>query len=106
MDGAGPFPDRGVHAPERRPHADRQGANRPVPESRLLHDRLNDMAKIEKGEREAPERREPVWEYAPAPESSDIVRLEDRYGLFIGGEFVEPKSGTFFPTINPAPEGA
>jgi aldehyde dehydrogenase (NAD+) len=62
------------------------------------------MAKIEKREREAPERREPVWEYATAPESSDIVRLEDRYGLFIGGEFVEPKSGKFFPTINPATE--
>ena len=62
------------------------------------------MAKIEKREREAPERREPVWEYATAPESSDIVRLEDRYGLFIGGEFVEPKSGKYFPTINPATE--
>jgi aldehyde dehydrogenase (NAD+) len=62
------------------------------------------MAKIEKRERGAPERREPVWEYATAPESSDIVRLEDRYGLFIGGEFVEPKSGKYFPTINPATE--
>jgi len=60
------------------------------------------MAKIEK--REAPERREPVWEYATAPEATDIVRLEDRYGLFIGGEFVEPKSGKYFQTINPATE--
>jgi len=62
------------------------------------------MAKIERREREAPERREPVWEYATAPESSDIVRLEGRYGLFIGGEFVEPKSGTYFESINPATE--
>ncbi len=62
------------------------------------------MAKIARKERESPERREPVWEYATAPESTDIVRLEDRYGLFIGGEFVEPKSGTFFRTINPATE--
>jgi len=62
------------------------------------------MAKIEKREREVPERREPVWEYASAPESTDIVRLEDRYGLFIGGEFVEPKSGKYFQTINPATE--
>jgi aldehyde dehydrogenase (NAD+) len=62
------------------------------------------MAKIEKQEREAPERRVPVWEYATAPESTDIVRLEDRYGLFIGGEFVEPKSGKYFQTINPATE--
>ena len=30
------------------------------------------------------------WRYAPAPESTDHIRIEDRYGLFIGGEFVEP----------------
>ena len=46
----------------------------------------------------------PPWEYASAPESTDIVRLEDRYGLFIGGEFVEPKSGRWFPTISPSTE--
>jgi aldehyde dehydrogenase (NAD+) len=46
----------------------------------------------------------PAWEYAPAPESKDIVRLQDRYGLFIGGEFVEPKSGRWFPTIDPSNE--
>jgi aldehyde dehydrogenase (NAD+) len=62
------------------------------------------MAKIEKKERAAPERREPLWEYASAPEATDIVRLEDRYGLFIGGEFVGPKSGKYFQTINPATE--
>ncbi|HJS27408.1 MAG TPA: aldehyde dehydrogenase family protein [Actinomycetota bacterium] len=45
-----------------------------------------------------------MWEYADAPESTDIVRLEERYGLFIGGEFVEPKSGSWFPTIDPATE--
>jgi aldehyde dehydrogenase (NAD+) len=50
------------------------------------------------------EQREPVWEYAPAPESTGIVRLEDRYGLFVNGEFVEPKSGRWFTTINPATE--
>jgi aldehyde dehydrogenase (NAD+) len=44
------------------------------------------------------------WEYAPAPESTDIVTLEDSYGLFINGEFVEPKSGKRFVTINPATE--
>jgi aldehyde dehydrogenase (NAD+) len=49
--------------------------------------------------------RAPVrWEYAPAPESTDHVRLRDRYGLFIGGEFVEPEGGVFAPTINPATE--
>jgi aldehyde dehydrogenase (NAD+) len=44
------------------------------------------------------------WEYAPAPESTDVVRLDDRYGLFINGEFVEPTSGKRFTTINPATE--
>jgi aldehyde dehydrogenase (NAD+) len=44
------------------------------------------------------------WEYAPAPESTDVVRIEDQYGLFIDGEFVEPKSGERFTTINPATE--
>jgi hypothetical protein len=28
------------------------------------------------------------WEYAPAPESRDVVTLKERYGLFIGGRDV------------------
>jgi aldehyde dehydrogenase (NAD+) len=44
------------------------------------------------------------WEYAPAPESTDIVKIDESYGLFIGGEFVEPKSGKRFVTIDPATE--
>jgi aldehyde dehydrogenase (NAD+) len=44
------------------------------------------------------------WEYAPARESTDIVTIRDRYGLFVGGEFVEPKSGRHFTTIDPATE--
>ena len=47
----------------------------------------------------------PEWEYADAPESKDVVRLQDRYGLFIGGEFVEPKSGKYMATIDPSTEG-
>jgi len=53
------------------------------------------------------ESRSPVpaaWDYAPAPESRDIVHLEDRYGLFVGGEWVEPRSGEFFTTISPRDE--
>jgi aldehyde dehydrogenase (NAD+) len=46
----------------------------------------------------------PAWEYADAPESKDIVNLQDRYGLFIGGEFVEPKSGRYMATIDPSTE--
>jgi len=42
------------------------------------------------------------WTYAPAPESTDIVRLQERYELFIGGEWVEAKE--HFETIAPRDE--
>ena len=45
-----------------------------------------------------------VWEYAPSPESTGIVSIEDTYGLFIGGTFVDPASGEYVKTINPATE--
>jgi aldehyde dehydrogenase (NAD+) len=45
-----------------------------------------------------------AFDYAPAPESRAIVDIKPSYGLFIGGEFVEPKDGTMFKTINPATE--
>jgi aldehyde dehydrogenase (NAD+) len=44
------------------------------------------------------------FEYAPAPESTDVVRLRDRYGLFINGASVEPVGGRHFTTISPATE--
>jgi aldehyde dehydrogenase (NAD+) len=44
------------------------------------------------------------WQYAPAPESTDHIEVADQYGLFIGGEFVEPADGRYFETINPATE--
>jgi aldehyde dehydrogenase (NAD+) len=45
-----------------------------------------------------------VWQYAPAPESRDVVDLRSEYGLFIDGEFVEPATGETFKTVNPATE--
>src|SRR5204863_444725 len=45
-----------------------------------------------------------VWDYAPAPESTEHVRLRDDYGLFIGGEFRAPADGRREPTVNPATE--
>src|SRR5262245_310431 len=102
VDDAGPVPDRRLDAAQRRADADRQGADRPLPVSRLLHDRL--MADIAKKASSALEESQPVWEYADSPESTEIVKLEDRYGLFIGGELVVPKSGRWFETINPATE--
>src|SRR5579859_8278206 len=44
------------------------------------------------------------WEYAPAPESRDIVTIKPEYGLFVDGDFTEPLSGEHFATINPATE--
>src|SRR5579863_10294754 len=45
-----------------------------------------------------------VWEYAPAPEATDHLRLAERYGLFIDGAFCEPAEPRYEPTINPAKE--
>ena len=44
------------------------------------------------------------FEYAPAPESRDVVSLRESYGLFIGGEFVPGTDGEMFKTISPATE--
>ncbi|MEU5867324.1 aldehyde dehydrogenase family protein [Nonomuraea sp. NPDC047529] len=44
-----------------------------------------------------------MFDYAPAPESRDIVDLKPSYGLFINGEFVDG-SGSPFKTVNPATE--
>ncbi|MEV4117222.1 aldehyde dehydrogenase family protein, partial [Nonomuraea sp. NPDC049695] len=44
-----------------------------------------------------------IFEYAPAPESRDVVDIKASYGLFIDGEFTDG-SGAPFKTINPATE--
>jgi aldehyde dehydrogenase (NAD+) len=44
------------------------------------------------------------WEYSPAPESTDHIKVAKKYELFIGGDFVAPASGKYFDTINPATE--
>ncbi len=44
------------------------------------------------------------WEYAPAPESRDVVQIRPRYGLFIGGREVPSADGATFATVNPATE--
>jgi aldehyde dehydrogenase (NAD+) len=45
-----------------------------------------------------------VWEYAPAPESRDVVSIEPEYGLFVAGEFRPAADGRTFATIDPATE--
>jgi aldehyde dehydrogenase (NAD+) len=45
-----------------------------------------------------------TFAYAPAPESRAVVDIRDRYGLFIGGEWVESRDGGTLTTISPATE--
>ena len=42
------------------------------------------------------------WAYAPAPESRDVVTLDDRYGHYVGGQWLEPSET--YTTISPATE--
>lgn len=44
------------------------------------------------------------WQYAPAPEANDHIKVEKEYGLFINNKFVTPKSKKYFATTNPATE--
>jgi aldehyde dehydrogenase (NAD+) len=44
------------------------------------------------------------WNYAPAPEAKDHITLKKKYDLFIGGEWVKPKSAKYYKTINPSNE--
>jgi aldehyde dehydrogenase (NAD+) len=42
------------------------------------------------------------WTYASAPESRDIVTLQERYGHYVGGRWLEPRET--YTTISPANE--
>ncbi|HUJ92123.1 MAG TPA: aldehyde dehydrogenase family protein [Gaiellaceae bacterium] len=58
------------------------------------------MAELERTQRHAPAPKD--WTYAPAPESRDVVRIAERYGNFIGGEWVEPRDT--YATVSPSSE--
>ncbi len=58
------------------------------------------MTDLEKKKNRAPVPKD--WTYAPAPESRDVVTLRERYGHFIGGEWIEPSDS--YATISPASE--
>jgi aldehyde dehydrogenase (NAD+) len=60
------------------------------------------MAQVEKRQASTPAPLE--WEYAPAPEARELVQIRERYGLFVGGEEVEPRSGQWLESISPATE--
>jgi len=58
------------------------------------------MGKLERKQERAPV---PAgWDYAPAPEARDLVQLRERYGIFVGGKWIEPKET--YTTIDPASE--
>lgn len=44
-----------------------------------------------------------LWEYDPAPETANAF-IAERYGLFINGKFVAPKTRKYFDSISPRDE--
>src|SRR6478735_1804130 len=44
-----------------------------------------------------------LWEYDPAPETANAF-IDGRYGLFINGKFVAPKTRKYFDSISPRNE--
>ncbi len=46
----------------------------------------------------------PLWEYQESRENPGLAAVRDRYGLWIEGREVEPLSGKWFPSIEPATE--
>ena len=44
------------------------------------------------------------WSYDPAPQATDFIKLQERYGLYINGKFKPSENGRSFHTINPATE--
>ncbi len=44
------------------------------------------------------------WDYLPSAQTSEMVAIADKYGLFIDGRFRAPRSRKYLDTINPATE--
>jgi aldehyde dehydrogenase (NAD+) len=58
------------------------------------------MTDVEKRQDRSPVPKD--WTYAPAPESTEIVKLQDRYELFISGTWIAAKE--HFTTLSPRDE--
>ncbi len=66
-------------------------------DSNSMEDKVSNLIK--------PNQHEPLlWEYAEAPQSTEMVELRPSYGLFIDGQFIESIDGGSFKTVNPANE--
>ncbi|MAW84336.1 MAG: betaine-aldehyde dehydrogenase [Crocinitomicaceae bacterium] len=44
------------------------------------------------------------WNLSPSIENTDHIQINEKYGLFINGKFIDPSSGKYFPSINPSNE--
>ncbi len=44
------------------------------------------------------------WTYASSREAADLVKVSERYGFFVDGDFYKPASKRYMQTINPANE--
>src|SRR5262252_8039216 len=44
------------------------------------------------------------WDYVPAPEAFEYIKIQPRHELFINGKFVRPHSRKYFESLNPATE--
>ena len=43
-----------------------------------------------------------TFDYAPAPQGHDFVKIDKQYDLFLNGKFEKPKSKKYFSSINPS----
>ena len=43
-------------------------------------------------------------DYAPAVESTSLLNIKEKYGLFINGDFLDTSSSKFFKTLDPSTE--
>ena len=67
--------------------------------------KVQGLDKVKPSEIKSPEGSRPEvfhLEYAPAPESTEIVNIKKKNKLFINGQFVSPQSGKYFSTVSPA----
>src|SRR5450755_1686132 len=83
------------------PHSPPRGCGAAVTSARYV---IGDERRFSEAMAGRPRLTDPVWDYAPAPESAGTVSIAPEYGLFIDGQFEPATGGRQFVTINPATE--
>ncbi len=90
---ARPLPLRRVVAPERRPHAAREGEDRRTTRPRLLHDRLIDARREQAETSASPLPRTEAWDVRAGARVARRRHARARAtALFIGGEWLAPSA--------------